>query len=450
MSKHGRDALIEDVHQELVTYLQAGTISERAVTQSLDFTGLDIAEFRRLKRIHFCLSADVREFVSKLQERLRRVKTANQRTREITRGEVRGGIDWQATTRARYQDGAGDRTRFACKTPYTEYDIPENLVLKQLLSTIHATVTDDIAGITQSWRHDYWPGERINTFDRLYARNVHLNRIRDADDITITPRMLTTARSSRHGLYREAHDLYRQLQRLLDGDYGDPDVAQVLSETLVAPNRVPRLFELYCVFRLLRALNASAFTLQPIDRQENTIAELSTDTYHLDVYHDRTGSLSFHVPLSQIDGVEADYVKRYRHAKEHTHELHEEFLQQTPRQSLFNGRPDIVIECYPDTTRETPTAVLLSEIKYSNRQQTFATGLDQLRQYMEFAQDNQSDTRQYLSDTDTEVSGLLITDGVETETQTAGKGAITHLTAEALEDHSIADRVPFDILALGG
>lgn len=429
MSKLGRQAMVSGVREELITYLRNGTINQRTVAQRLDITDLNIESLDRLKRIHFCLSDDVVRFIKHLPERLRRVKTANQREREITRGEVRGGIDWPATTRLRYADQSGDRTKFACKTPYTEYDIDENLVLKKLLSTIHSTVDDDIGAIEYDWRTDAWPADRITMFDRLYARNVHLNRIRDGEDIQVTPRMLNTARRSRQALYTDAFRLYDRYQRLLSGAYDDRDISSLLTDTLVVPERLPRVFELFCVFRLLRSLQSQAFQLQPIEAGANQLAILQSEEYVVDVYHDRSGNLSFHVPLSELDGVDADYVERVRNAQTRHEELSEAFLGSSPNASLFHGRPDLVVEVYDSEERDIPQAVLLGEIKYSDRQQTFRRGLEELLKYIEFAQ---TQAGEYLSDQQVGIHGLLITDEISVDDSSPLGGQVTHISAADL------------------
>jgi len=437
MSKLARSALVDGVQEELVTYLRNGTINQRALTRHLDITDLNIENLDRLKRIHFCLSDEVVEFVTELQGRLRRVRTANQREREVTRGEVRGGIDWSATTRLRYADQSGDRTRFACKTPYTEYNIDENLILKKLLWTIHSTVSEDIAAIDYDWRTDAWPDNRIAMLDRVYARNVHLNRIRDGADIQVTRRMLNTARRSRQTLYTKAFKLYDRYRRLLSGAYDDPDISDLLTDTLVVPERLPRLFELFCVFRLLRGLRSEALRLQPIESRAERLAVLEDEQRTVDIYHDRSGSLSFHVPLSELDGVETDYAERVRHAQRRHQRLTEAFLGNSTEPSLFHGRPDLVIEVYDTSDRELPTAVVLGEIKYSESQQTFTRGLEELLKYIEFAQ---RDSHGYLSERDVEVHGLLLTDDVDVDEPSPLDGQVTHISAAGLESDSAPTR----------
>ena len=119
------DALVDATTEELATYLRSGAINTRALTESLDYEGLDIDDWDRIKRIHFCLNADVHEFINKLPERVRRIKTENQREHVTTQGEVRGSINWSGTLRTWSESGYADRSRFVCDTPYTEYDIAE-------------------------------------------------------------------------------------------------------------------------------------------------------------------------------------------------------------------------------------------------------------------------------------------------------------------------------------
>ncbi len=179
------DALVDATTEELATYLRSGAINTRALTQSLDYEGLDIDDWDRIKRIHYCLSEDVHNFVSKLPERVRRIKTENQREHVDTQGEVRGSINWSGTLRTWADSGYADRSRFVCDTPYTEYDIAENRVLKRLLWQIHRTVTTDLRGVEYDWRRRYWTDDQIDRFDRLYKQNVHLNRIAAGQQISV-------------------------------------------------------------------------------------------------------------------------------------------------------------------------------------------------------------------------------------------------------------------------
>lgn len=432
MARLGEQEMARRVRNELLTYLRSGTINEGRIAETLDISGLQIENLDRLKRIHFCLSDPVVTFVDQLDDELRRIKTANQRERVVSRGEIRGQVDWEETTQLRYSASGGDRTHFACETPYTEYDISENLVLKKLLWLIHTTVESDLSEIDYGWRTSRWSEDRISDYIRLYGRNVHLDRIRDGADITVTPRMLSKTRSARQSLYRDAYELYDRYERLL-ANADDTDVRELLQDTLVVPERIPKLFELFCVFQLLRQLDLEGLQLQVIEPNSRYLARLETDSRDVRFYHDRIGSLSFYVALDDIGTVSEDYFQRYLHAIEHHDELLASFLDIEVQESMYSGRPDLVIESYDTTNgRRNLTDVVLGEIKYTTSGQTFSTGLKQLLEYMEFAQTN----GEYLSDQDVGIHGLLMTDAVDAVSKRTA-GSVTHLTADELSDEDL-------------
>jgi len=317
---------------------------------------------------------------------------------------------------------------FVCESPYVEYDIPENLVLKRLLWIVHRTVERELESFDYGWRREQWSDDRMREFRRLYSRNVHLNRIRDGTDIEPTARDLTAARTSREPLYAEAYDLYDTYRQLQSGQYDDPAVQSILRETLVVPERLPRLFELFCVFKLIRLLSNlyPRLTLQVIEPGAAEIALLESETLRIEVYHDQQGNLQFHESVDDIKA-ETPYFRRYQDVLETHVELMDAFLDRGAGQALYSGRPDIVIEVYEKETDTTlPRRVLLGEIKYTESEQTFSRGLRELVEYTRFARIGDT----YLREAENvDVGGLLITDGVEADDV---EGGIRHLVAAGL------------------
>lgn len=405
------EALVEATTEELATYLRSGALNTRTLAQSLDYEGLDIDDWERIKRIHFCLSEAVHDFIDALPERVRRIKTENQREHIDTRGEIRGSIDWSSTLRTWSDSGYADRTRFVCDTPYTEYDISENRVLKRLLWHIHRTVTTDLRGVEYDWRQQYWATDQIDRFSRLYKQNVHLNRIDDGQHITVTGQDLTAARRSRLDLYADAYELYDRYERL-QADRFDPDVTELLAETLIVPASAPTLFELFCIFRLIRSLDSlPGLRLQPIDGESTALARLETDARRVEVYHDQTGALDFHEVVNPDSTPTPPTYKRYQDALiDYTDAL--EGLTGTDQDPvLYQGRPDIIIEIYDTTGPDDElVSVLIGEVKFSASAQTFRQGLEELVTYRRFAKHDG-----YLVDDPTvTLTSLLITNGYST------------------------------------
>jgi len=412
-SSLSRDELVDTTSAELLTYLRSGASNPHALTQSLDYEGLDIADWDRLKRIHFCLDDDIQTFVSTLSERLRRIKTENRQEHIETHGEVRGSIDWSATLRTWSDTGYADRSRFVCDTPFTEYDIPENRVLKRLLWQIHRTVTTDLRDIDYDWRREYWSDDRIDTFARRYRRNVHLNRIADGQQISVTGKDLNTARQSRLPLYTEAYDLYEMFQRL-QSDTLDPDIAALLADTLIVPTDTPTLYELFCVFRLIQLLNnhVPGIELQPIDGETDALARLETSNRRIEVYHDQTGNLDFHERINPDDDPSPATFERYQDAILEYTDVLESLTNTDHNPVLYSGRPDIIVETY-DTRGSTDElmSLLIGEVKFSGQAQTFRRGLQQLATYQKFARYDGD----YLDSKSTvPITALLITNGYET------------------------------------
>ncbi|MEY7850910.1 hypothetical protein AB7C87_17120 [Natrarchaeobius sp. A-rgal3] len=417
MNKTSRSNLAETVQRDLVAYLGSGRpINQRAVTEQLDATGLSISDFDRLKRIHFTLSEPVRDYLDELPERLRRVRTANNVEREQVHGEVRGGVDWGQTYRARYAENPDDRSSFITRSTYTEYQLPENILLKTLLSILAETVRTDLAAIDQSWRRDVWSDTDVKAFVRRISRNIHLSRIDADEDTPVDATHLEAARRSRQPLYYEAYDLYQQYDRLRNNEFDDPHVREVLFETLFVPD-TPTLFELACVFRLLRSLEEEYdVTLHPIEGESGAIAELRNERWQVEMFHDETGPLTFNEMLPEDPTDE--YLRKYGRVLDR----HRDFLGRESRRPLYRGRPDLVIIVRKrEEKRETPRKIVLGEFKHSSSQSVLSNAVQEIFEYLEYARPSRSashrwDTDGYVVDDDSvDFEGLVITDGNQPE-----------------------------------
>ena len=73
------------------------------------------------------------DFIEKLPEQLRRIKTTTKMETEIFDGEVKGRINWKDTIKERSKQYPLNKTQFACNTQEKNYEIAENQVLKSLL-----------------------------------------------------------------------------------------------------------------------------------------------------------------------------------------------------------------------------------------------------------------------------------------------------------------------------
>lgn len=439
MAKTDPATLRSAVTEELITYLGAGTLNQEQYAETIDYAGLEINNFDQLKKLHFVLAPDVIEYVEQIPEWLRRIKTVTREQTETVRGEIRGSIDWRQTHQERAKAGYDDPTLFAVNDAEIAYDIPENRVVKKLLAAIAEPLTTDIEPIDYEWRA-MWDDQDIVELQQILANNLYLDALPAPEEITLSERDLATARRSRHRLYTESHRLYRLYDDLLNDRFEKNAVQKLLSETLITPPEDHKLFELFCVFGVLRQLRNRypELELRRVDTDTEVLAQLEDEKRHLEVYYDQTGPLKFFetyptaAELADQDAPEMVY--RHAAALEAQERAADAFLSKGSQRSFFSGRPDFLVLHYDvedEGSSKTLTEAIIGEVKYTRSASTFSSGLRELLEYLHFAREEQA----YLfggEESDVEVSGYLCTDGVETETTTAE--SVRHLTTiELLE-----------------
>jgi hypothetical protein len=427
------------VTEELITYLGSGSLNTGQYVDVIDYSGLNIDSFDELKQLHFVLYSDVAEYIDRLPDRLRRIKTITRQQRETVRGDVRGAIDWQQTIRERGAAGYDDPTLFVVSNPAVEYDIPENLVLKKLLSVIAEPLTDQVEAIDQDWR-SMWDDRDIVGLQQTLKHNIYLDALSAPEKIRLSKRDLETARRSRHQLYSEGHRLYRLYDDLMNDRFAREPVRDLLTETLIIPHQDHKVFELFCVFGILRRLRSRYpdLQMQRIGSDSSLLASFDSPDQSIEVYYNQNGPLQFfeEYPSAEEldDSATPDKLHRHRVALDSYEDGLAKFLSKSTQHSFFNGRPDLLILQYEkiednSSDRENLSEVLIGEIKYTQSTTTFSQGLRQLFEYMYFVQSDEG----YIFDIDNDnphITGILCTDGVETEMSSTD--GVTHLTTQSL------------------
>jgi len=433
MTRTSDEKLLERIVPDLLTYLKQGHINEGFIEEKLKYDGIKtVQDLETIFKIHFVLKDKVVKFLKDLPERVRRIKTECVKRTITRKGEVRGKIDWKRTTTKQITD----KTIFVCQNPSKNYDVPENLVLKKLLSVIYKVLDNEL---TEPLEEDYeWLGDLkgekdlVNSLKNIYKRNVHVNRIKDPKEYNVSERDISRAENSRKQLYREAAELLIKYRKLMRGDYVEEDIDELLKETLIIPDKTSTLFELYSIFQLIKK-SKEDFQLKKIDKGHKEIAIFEKDEHEIFVYHDSTGSkkMSFFESLEGLREGNSDieFLERYRKATVEHADLIKNLLDRNDP-SFYSGRPDILIEYYEDTDL---TKLMIGEVKYSTSEQTFSQGLKELVQYLYFAQEK----GKYLLDVEegeSDLEGLLVVDKKE------------YLEEDKLEENKIMDdSLPFKI-----
>lgn len=423
MSSSEADRLVDEIVEELTPYLNAGSISRAELNRDLDYEGLDIDDFDRLKDIHFALSEPVVDFVENLPYRLRRISTEHGRVKSESKGEIQGSVDWDRTFKRRYEQNPNDRTLFVCNTPVAEYDLPENLVLRKLVEIVSDIVTSELTEIDYKWRTNRWSNELITKFQRTRSKNVHLNRIQNPDEFNLSGRILSSSRKSRKPLYQDAYSLYRTYEDLQENNFGADSVRELLTDTVVRPGRKEVLFELFVLCRLLRAYETiNNLLLRRLESTASKFAHLSRDDCEIRVYHRRQGdSVTFSEPIDRDIDYEHRFLQREQAALREYEQTSKEMLDTSGiNWVIYTGQPDFIFEEYYDRApdSEPPNRAIIGEVKRSSRRGTITEGLRELTKYAKFARYPDSDSSgdpQYLdeSGSGTIVEKVLVTQDFE-------------------------------------
>ncbi|MFC4986832.1 hypothetical protein [Saliphagus infecundisoli] len=386
-----RDELLGQLTEDILAYAMRGSFPEQELARSIKPEQLDerFEEYELLLDLHFILQDDVVEFVRELSAQLRSIRTETQTTSRTRRGTIDGRINWGATIKKRYSQYPQDNSIFVCDNRSENYDIPENIVLKRLISIIHRTIreAEEYLRADYDWVSETWKGSNdlIDELQRIVERNVHVRRIRDPDTYEPTERMLTTAADSRHEVYRQAASLLKFRQRLLSGEADE--IRRLLEQTAIAPDDTDSLFELFVLFRFIATIeelreSGPRFQTIATDRQE--VARFEGEK-EIVLYHDnsaRDRDLSFVAVPDETEAAPSRTEQVQLVAKEIAgNYFQKEFEDHT-------GRPDIIVlEIISEESGD--HEYLITEIKNSANEGTIRRGIKETLEYLAFLRLNE-------------------------------------------------------------
>jgi len=381
-----KNELINQLSQDIIGYVMSGSLKNREIARQIKPDDLNerFEDYELLLDLHFILKDDVVDFVKQLPQRIRNIRTETESVSKTRRGTVDGHINWGATVKKRYSQNPRDNSLFVCDNRSEDYDIPENVVLKRLISVIYSTI-DQSNGYLKSeydWASNTWKGEEelIDELERIVERNVHVKRIRSPENYEPTERMLITAEGSRQTIYQDAARLLRTRQRLHQGD--QEELKQLLDNTAITPDDDGKLFELFVLFRFVSVLE-DMFDQQPnfntITTGQNEIAKFDGDP-ELVLYHDKSAKdrdLSFRTE-EEVTGrlkTRSEKVQEVAHSVASTY-FQTDFQDQT-------GRPDIIVlEIHDKSIND--YEYLITEAKYRTGTDSIRQGIKESLEYLAF------------------------------------------------------------------
>lgn len=402
----------EDMLQEVGDYL-ASFLMQGRMPPFLGFLDpkLRIKDIDWLLRVHFLLSQppggepSVAEFMSRLPERLRKMRTSVTSQPVSRESEIRGRVDWSATISERYRRNPSSRSLFVCRESEKDFEIFENLVLKELLLVVQSIVSDDLGRTAEHgyrWLESWTkPIDLRSLLNEVLAKNVYLRRI-EGGNPHCTQEMIGKAIKSRNPLYREAGILLRRFRRITALDFDVQEAKEIIRGSFIVPEREAVLFELYCAVRIVRDLPDVLF--YPITEGTNLIATWSSGGSMFRMYHDSCGSMSFRWYSVE----DSRYLTDPECSFSRIIKAMEKYEELDPNSGERTGRPDIIVERYSEGRIE---SVLLAEVKYTEDIGYARSGLRELIEYMALVKsgDDFLDKAADLYTEESRVRGLLLT-----------------------------------------
>lgn len=385
-----RGALIEQLSEDILTYVMHGSFPDEHLATEIKPDALDerFYEYEMLVRLHFILDPDVISFVESLPSRIRSIKTQTKRVSNESRGGLDGQINWTKTLKRRHSRNPGDNSLFVCENRTENYDIDENIVLKQLLSIIHSTIEEceeylmqDYEWVTGRWKESE---DLVQMMREIFERNVHVTRIREPEAYEPTPRMIERATESRNEIYQDASHLLRRYQRTLKGD--ETEIRRLLDRTAITPDDDETLFELFVLFRYIEAieeLSDDRFQLRTITSDSQEVATMADEDTEIVIYHDnsaRDRGLSF---LSDVPDKDPGNLSRTEFVEREARVVTDNYFVDRSFRTT-TGRPDVIVL---EVQSETNTEYLITEVKYSTRPETIQQGIRETLEYLAFLRD---------------------------------------------------------------
>lgn len=254
-----RSEIINKLKDYLQLYLFKGIgFPENGINKLFD---LKENELNTLKSVHFFLSSELNDFIEILPQLMRNLSHSTSKEKIISKGVIRGKIDWNKTFKIRYSQGYNDLSLFACNLPSKSYDLCENQLLKFLLKKIVYLFENTLNFIDIKVNEiDNWHEEvKLKYFMvKKTLKNVYFNEITDVN--LIKSKTLRKAFMHRNHFYKKLVNLYKLYEDLFISN--DLSVLKSIVETqLLKPANDDTLYELYIFFNLVDSLKVKKLGL---------------------------------------------------------------------------------------------------------------------------------------------------------------------------------------------
>lgn len=369
--------IIDEISPDLFSYIKSGKLNPNPIIKDID-VNLNINNLDKLLRIHFILTKDVIKFIEKLEIRIRNIKTTTINNIFISKSGVVGRIDWKNTFSERCKINPKNKTIYVCSRKDKEFEIYENLVLKELLKKIYNVIYKDLNKIiTQNkpynWLNQWFDKKKLkDILFNVYHKNIYLRKINLKDNYLVSDRMILKTMKSRKPLYRDAANLLIRYKKIMNRDIYEKEAKELLRETFVNPDNENLLFELYWIIKIIRNYKNYKFNIIEDDK----ISEWTDGNYKYKLFHNSTGSFEFKESLKNlITDSEDGFIQREIKVITKLQEL----VDIKKGDSLWGGRPDIILEKWKGNNID---SLFIGEVKNTSNKYYAIQGLKELLEYI--------------------------------------------------------------------
>ncbi|WP_026675322.1 hypothetical protein [Alkalihalobacterium bogoriense] len=393
------EILLKEISEFLHGYLKAGKVT---INSFFSKVNVNIQNLEQLLTIRFLLKEETMDFVRDLPILLKRFKTTTTMKRETHSGEIRGQIDWEHTIKDRLARNYKDKTIYATNESTRTYNIPENLVLKELLGLLYSILYKDsyVQGFEKAKWFVEWQKLKGN-IAQAYKKNIYLQRV---EHVAVSDRIIRKTLQHRNQLYRDAAKLLLVYRKLMNRQFHEEDIIELLRETFIEPGNQDVLFELYWVVQVIKQ-NSNDCRLHLLDGSQNKVASWEDESQVFHIYHDSTGSnsIAFKIEANEIADSQNPYLQQKFNAFSISNQYAKAIFGRNPTNIVWRGRPDFLLEVFDKKKNELVT-LTIGEVKNTSKVDYAITGMEELLDYIYLVKNRKWD---YLFGSDVKVNGLL-------------------------------------------
>lgn len=312
------DRIINEIQEYLQLYLfkDASIDSELFINQLFN---LDEDNLLTMKKLHFLISSEVKGFIKILPFLVRNLSHSTNKEEIETHGNIIGQINWNQTFKNRMKTGLKDKSLFVCNTNKKLYDLPENQLLKYMLTKINKFIKDINISYDENYKEEVINYQEylnnIHIITHKIVKNVHLKNVELPRHITT--KIITKTIKSHNNLYEELINVYRLYEKLFITN-DESILLELLNKQVLKPNNKDTLYEVYILFKIIEKINQENIQLKLLKAGNDYIIYSDFTDKQINIYYQ-------HLP----EAFKNNNIKK---------------LQPYYNLELYNKRPDIIIE----------------------------------------------------------------------------------------------------------